>query len=307
MSTAPEVNPYAPMGATEEGEEIRKPPRWLALLVSFLTKPLAGAGLLVLGRTRPALIWMGLGLLAYLLYVLPVVHALSGVAAVLIVALWVAGIVVTATARPGTFLGWWPTVLISGSLTVAAIGGGLAIRVFVTEAFQIPSGAMIPTLFIGDHILVDKASPRVPARGDVIVFRYPQDPSTDYIKRVVGLPGEQVSFKDGQVLVDGKPLPQRKLDDACPPDGDGSCAIFEESAGGRSYRIMKLREGGDTEPFQVPPDAVFVAGDNRDNSNDSRVWGALPLAMIKGRARTVWFSKEPEGEVRWDRCGIPIR
>ena len=142
----------------------------------------------------------------------------------------------------------------------------LFLRAFVVEAFKIPSGSMIPTLEIGDHIFVNKFiyDFRKPHRGDVIVFKYPPDPSQDYIKRVVGVEGDRVEVRDGRVWVNGTSYGEAN----CPPGSRWGC------------------DG----PTIVPQDHLFVMGDNRDDSSDSRFWGFVPAKLIKGEAMFVWYS-----------------
>jgi len=185
------------------------------------------------------------------------------------------------------------------------------IRSVVAEPFRIPSGSMIPTLEIGDFILVNKfayglrfpftalrlVSVGEPRRGDVIVFRYPEDPSLDYIKRIVGLPGDEIMVRDNVLHVNGVAVDKRFVsrysfrDDTC----DSSTArLYDEQLDAVQHAIlnadasvMALAEYG---PAVVPPDTVFVMGDNRDNSSDSRRWGPVPRSYIKGRAMVIWFS-----------------
>lgn len=175
----------------------------------------------------------------------------------------------------------------------------LFIRTFVVQAFKIPSGSMKPTLLVGDHILVNKfiygikvpftdrtlVSVAAPKRGDVIVFKFPRDTSKDYIKRVVGLPGDQIEIIDRRLLINGKPV-----DD---PHAFYSLAgIMPDSF---------LRHFG---PIAVPPDHLFVMGDNRDESSDSRVWGFVPMSYVKGKAFLIYWSWD-QGNfgVRWTRLG----
>jgi signal peptidase I len=152
-----------------------------------------------------------------------------------------------------------------------------AIRTFVLQAFKIPSGSMLPTLEIGDHILVNKFLYYFtnPQRGDVIVFKFPQDESRDFIKRVIGLPGETIEVRGKQVLVNGVAL-------------DEPYAVYGDVP---ALRGMEREHWG---PQVVPPGQLFVMGDNRDHSMDSRVWGFLQIAKVKGRAFMVYFSIRSE-------------
>lgn len=305
------ADPYVPMPAAVAGRgEEGGAPRWLAIVMSLVVVQFTGIGLVILGRWRLAVVWGVGGVVAGLplllswprlalvsLVVQPVVHF--------------AGVVATAVARRGAFKGRPRPYLTAAVVLVGCVVVMLARRAWLMEAFQIPSGAMMPALLVGDHILVDK-SVRAPARGDVIVFRYPPDPSVDYIKRVVGLPGETVSVHEGVFSIDGKPLEQRPLEEPCADFEieDAACGLFEERAGARAHRIARLSArgfGGGTAPVTLGPGQYFVVGDNRDNSNDSRVWGPVPAANIKGRATTIWYSDDPvRDEVRWGRTGMAI-
>jgi signal peptidase I len=194
-------------------------------------------------------------------------------------------------------------------LGAALLGTPLLLREYVIEAFQIPSGAMIPALLIGDHIFCSKWSQEV-GRGDVIVFRFPPDPTVDYIKRVVGLPGDVIQVSAAGLVINGRPVPRRLVGKECGEGmtGEGTaCEEWEESLDKHAFRV--LQQGGLAEPFGpavVPPGHVFVMGDNRDNSSDSRYWGAVPLANIKAHAMSIWWSRGPAG-VRWNRIGRTVR
>ena len=198
-----------------------------------------------------------------------------------------------------------------------AVAIALLLRAFVVEAFQIPSGSMIPTLEVGDHIFVAKFSYglvvpfsnkkilefREPARGDVIVFKYPQDPSIDYIKRVVGLPGEKVEVRNNEVFIDGKPMPREHVgpfhDDG--PTDDHDSELWHETLGTKQHDALQEpgRMPSNFGPLTVPPGNVFVMGDNRDNSSDSRVWGTVDHELIKGKALIVWWSRGTPDDAPW--------
>ncbi|MFZ5573387.1 MAG: signal peptidase I [Thermodesulfobacteriota bacterium] len=179
----------------------------------------------------------------------------------------------------------------------------MIIRTFIVQAFKIPSGSMKNTLLIGDHILVNKFIYGVkipfwgvtlipvatPQRGDIVVFEYPRDPSKDFIKRVVGVAGDVVSIRDKKVFVNGAPLE------------DGAYAIHSDD---------QLRVERDfLEPVKIPPNSLFVMGDNRDNSHDSRFWGFVELSEVKGKAFIIYWSWNSDNQdsilhyVRWGRIG----
>ncbi len=156
---------------------------------------------------------------------------------------------------------------------IIAVLLALVIRTFVVQAFKIPSGSMLPTLQIGDHILVNKFEYHFwpIRRGDIIVFKFPQDESRDFIKRVIGLPGETVEIRGKEVLVDGKPLKE-------------PYAVFSDGAFGRQMERERIG------PIVVPPHHLFMMGDNRDHSMDSRFWGFLDESKVKGKAFLIYFS-----------------
>ncbi|MCL6584770.1 MAG: signal peptidase I [bacterium] len=170
---------------------------------------------------------------------------------------------------------------------VIAIALALVIRTFVVQAFKIPSGSMIPTLLIGDHILVNKFIYRFekPERGDIIVFKYPQDPSRDFIKRLIGKPGDTLEIRNKQVFINGKPLYEPYV-------------IHE--GGEAAVGLSSVRDNYG--PITIPEGYFFVMGDNRDCSLDSRFWGLLPEDMIKGKAFIIYWSWDAESNwVRWSR------
>ena len=183
----------------------------------------------------------------------------------------------------------------------------LVLRSFVAEPFRIPSASMVPTLEVGDFILVNKYAyglrlPVVdrkvialgaPQRGDVVVFRYPPDPSQDFIKRVVGLPGDEVEYRERAIFINGERVPQQ--------DGRERLGTHEHQ--------LKLQPWVPDQPgrWVVPAGHFFVMGDNRDNSRDSRVWGFVPEANLVGRAFVVWMNWRPFASMpRWDRIGQRI-
>jgi signal peptidase I len=198
------------------------------------------------------------------------------------------------------------------------------VRSFLYEPFKIPSGSMEPTLVAGDFILVNKFTYGIrlpllnktvihvsePKRGDVMVFRYPIDPSTDYIKRVVGLPGDKIAYKNKHLTINGQKLAYEAEKDF--RDGLDYRAQFTENLSGVKHKILNSRELRlDAHPFDnyenkelcvydnnsvedftcsVPPGHYFMMGDNRDNSQDSRYWGFVPDENIVGKAVGIWMN-----------------
>jgi signal peptidase I len=207
----------------------------------------------------------------------------------------------------------------------------LVFRSFIAEPFRIPSGSMMPTLDVGDFILVNKFAYGLrwpvldtkflpigePHRGDVVVFRFPRDPTQNWIKRVIGLPGDEISFRDKQLYVNGQPVAH---DGARPYLDDGS----KESPGmarlgtiestedllGIKHQILEI-PGMQRSPegtWKVPPGEYFVMGDNRDNSEDSRYWGFLPEKNLVGKAFLIWLSwRGFEHGIEFHRMGTVVK
>jgi signal peptidase I len=177
---------------------------------------------------------------------------------------------------------------------VVAVILALFIRTFAVQAFKIPTGSMEPNLLIGDHLLVNKLvySPSLAPwedalfgkkpiqRGHVVVFKYPEEPWRDFIKRVIGLPGETVEVRGQQVLVNGRPIDDPYAHWTPRRTDDPESVSFHDGWG----------------PQVVPPGHLLVLGDNRDNSRDSRFWGFLPIDQVKGRALLVYWSYEATRE-----------
>lgn len=181
----------------------------------------------------------------------------------------------------------------------------LVLRSFVFEPFRIPSGSMKPTLLVGDFILVNKFAYGVrlpvihkkvletgaPERGDVAVFRYPRDPRLDYIKRIVGVPGDLLQYRNKRLSVNGVLVEQEILGDYDDPDGGRQSSVeIVEDLIGVEHRILNTRNAlnGDFE-VKVPEGMYFAMGDNRDNSNDSRYWKFVPEDHLVGKAFMVWM------------------
>jgi signal peptidase I len=216
---------------------------------------------------------------------------------------------------------------------VEALLIALVVRTFLFQPFNIPSGSMIPTLLVGDYLFVSKYSygysrfsfpfgfapitGRVfespPKRGDVAVFKLPSDTSTDYIKRVIGLPGDHIQMKLGRLYINGAEVPRKPIPDITTEDAYGHRvkvpSYIETLPGGVSHVIIQL--DGDngfyanTQVFTVPPNDYFMMGDNRDNSTDSRVppdqggVGYVPVENFVGRAEIIFFSVR-DGADAWE-------
>jgi signal peptidase I len=193
------------------------------------------------------------------------------------------------------------------------------VRSFIVEPFKIPSGSMMPTLLVGDYILVNKYTYGLrvpilnntfievnkPARGDVFVFHYPPDPSIDYIKRVVGLPGDRIAYQDKELMINGQKLTREDLG-AYEYVGQGLNMVlaenYREKLGDVSHQIL-IQDGvnmyepdmigakfANGEEIIVPDGHYFAMGDNRDNSSDGRVWGFVPERNLVGKAFFIWMN-----------------
>lgn len=190
----------------------------------------------------------------------------------------------------------------------------LLLRAFVFEPFRIPSKSMVPSLLVGDFVVVSKFSYGLrlpvthtkildtgqPRRGDIAVFRYPRDPGIDYIKRIVAVPGDTVAYHDKQLYINGKPVSRQDLGlyDGPDADLDSQMQAFKESlpGAGHAYKMLQVVDaaGPDVDEVEVPEGHYFAMGDNRDNSADSRIWGFVPEENLVGRATMIWLSLDFE-------------
>ncbi|MBE0439595.1 MAG: signal peptidase I [Gammaproteobacteria bacterium] len=201
----------------------------------------------------------------------------------------------------------------------------LVIRSFIVEPFRIPSASMLPTLHIGDFILVNKFAYGIrlpvlntkiletgePERGDVVVFRYPNDPNVDYIKRVVGLPGDTVGYFDKTIYINGEPVEhiQKQKDSSLVGIVPARIELHAEKLGQHEHTILIDYDIRRVEGETVVADGhYFVMGDNRDNSNDSRYWGTVPEQNLVGKAFFIWMSWDwNAGGIVWNRIGDAIK
>jgi signal peptidase I len=321
--TAPEPpNPYAPTdalshAAAADGNQpaARRPSRLGAVVVTLFAQPIAGAGFYLLGENRRFVAWTALALGVRALLVAAVwvpLPRFATFAFVAMVATSLASVLHTAVTKPRGAPRAHGALI--GLLFIAAgIGTGIAMKEWLVESFQIPAGSMLPTLEVGDHILVKKGSGDV-QRGDVVVFKFPQDTRTDYIKRVVAVGGDTVEVRGGVLSINGTPLDRQPLAQACSytegapgsPDADEHhCTPMREISGGRAYTIILEPDHAalDFPPTKIAPGELFMLGDNRDNSYDSRRWGTVKVDLVKGKATVIWWSRAPGHGVRWSRVG----
>ena len=201
----------------------------------------------------------------------------------------------------------------------------LVLRSFIVEPFRIPSSSMMPTLLIGDFILVNKFSYGIrlpvintkiieigkPERGDVMVFRYPKNPSLDYIKRVIALPGDKVGYFDKHVYINDQRITQQPLglyEGLGQGENMSNSLLQHEQLPSQEHDILIMQERPSIEGEIIVPDGhYFMMGDNRDNSNDSRYWGTVPEENIVGKAFMIWMNWDSSYKgVDWKRLGSTI-
>jgi signal peptidase I len=215
---------------------------------------------------------------------------------------------------------WWVEYSVSFFPVILIV---FLLRSFLVEPFKIPSSSMVPTLLVGDFILVNKftygirlpvANKKIvplgePQRGDVMVFRYPEDPTLDYIKRVVGVPGDRIEYRNKRLTINGNPVPVRQVDDYLSKERMQFSRRYVETVNGLEHEILLEDDApsfmAPSRSFPhaancnynmsglactVPPGHYFMMGDNRDNSSDSRVWGFVPDENIVGKAFFIWLN-----------------
>jgi signal peptidase I len=293
-------SPYAPPA---EAKAVERPPpsRGWALVLSLVA---TGAGHVYAGSWRRGIAWslglpiFGIGWLELLVRLH--VGRVALFLALLVVVPWLAMVsdAYGTAGRPGTR------------------GAAFLTRRYVVEAYKVPSGSMMPTLLDGDHFFVDKGR-WTPRRGDVVVFPFPEHREQDFVKRVVGLPGNRIEFEDGFLVVDGARAPTCRLGAGSVGVGDGATSgdVYVEVLDGRAHLMIIDRSvppSGHQGPWTVRPGEVFVAGDNRLNAYDSRMWfggqgGGVPIASVRGSGILIWLSAQSENRVgmRFDAPELP--
>jgi len=277
--------------------------RAVAVVASLLSP---GAGHLLFGMTRRGAAWALAGvLIPFPVLLLDSLQSTTLITAILLVTL-VTGLAVQIGAAidaarirlGGSTLPSWKRVALSVVVLITVVAGfGVlldpwdGVRERYLQAYVLPAGSMYPTLLPGDHFLVNKFIYRFqkPARGDVVVFKYPVDENRDFVKRVIGVGGEDIYIKDRHVFVNCRPP-------------EPSCQPIKDPWG---YYGERVGVGGETfGPVHVPPDSYFVMGDNRNNSQDSRYWGFVKRDKIKGRAFLIYWSWDSDRHwLRWWRLG----
>ncbi|NYE62649.1 signal peptidase I [Duganella sp. 1224] len=293
-----------------------KPKKWIAVVLGILASPLA---FLYVGAPRWALLAFALSLVVGIAsFLVPGQQALFGVLSLALMVLWIWRAYRFAGQRrfdePRPWYSRWHGIV--GVVVVASLVA-MSLRVFVYEPFRIPSSAMLPTLPVGANVLVQKwgygyygtmgyrlghgAMTAPLSRGDILVFDYPVDPRQTYIKRVVGLPGDKIVYRDKHVLVNGVDVRGQQLADYLDPERLAYRQRYREKLDQTVHDIL-LNDGvpsrqpgagrdlskdctddGETLSCTVPPASYFVMGDNRDNSLDSRYWGFVPASAVLGK------------------------
>jgi signal peptidase I len=279
----------------------------VAFIVSLI---LPGTPHAAYGRTWRGALWVGIGLTGLL------AANWVGPAAVLLVVVCCLGaaIDICFLRRPPR-LRW-----IHGLVFLVVTGTALSlVRRFVIEAYKLPSGGMIPTFQVGDHVFVDHTSARHPHRGEVVVYRRAEQDDTFFVKRVVALGGDTVELRGRTLYVNGAAVPERVIDadyrywdhnDEVEAWVQRPAILAEEMLDGVAFRVVHNRTEEPARPgryatdgpYQVPAGMVFFLGDNRENSNDSRFTGPVPAARCLGRAAWIWWSQGHDGP-HWDRIG----
>lgn len=304
----------------------KKPSRAAAALLALLC---TGLGQAYLGQWRRALLWalvpLGAILSVVLLVVLGRTSALFGSLIFALVFLFygarVGALLDVFALREARFQATpaWRWIAFGALITLAEVSTALTVRTFLMQAFKMPSGSMSPTLRTQDHVMADMlAFHRLPKRGQLAIFKFPGDPSQDFLKRIIALPGDELEMKSSHPWLNGWPVPHCRLGKAKLPDAD------EWSEGGelevefladQAYLVYldgARASDANQGPWVVPAEQVYVLGDNRNNSSDSRAWdngrgAGVPYRLLKGEPLFVWLAFSPGGAtVDWKRTGIPL-
>jgi len=280
----------------------RKP--WIAGLLTFFT---IGLGHLYSGKAKKGIVLYFLGQGTILAIFLPLIWLSPNILVFLLAVVCALGFLIFCildtirvsrrnklTYELKKYNRWYVYVLVLAvNLLLIQPGVESAIKSDILQAYRIPSGAMKPTLQIGDHILADKYTYKKtePKRGDIVIFPFPEDPSKDFIKRVVGVSGETIEIIDKQISINGEIIEE-------PFVIHTDSNIFRD----------KKRPRDNFGPVKVPDDSLFVMGDNRDHSYDSRCWGFVRKASVKGKAASIYWSWDKDSSsVRWNRIGSKVR
>jgi signal peptidase I len=287
----------------------KRPRLFLAAFLSLMT---AGLGQMAIGHWRRGAFWyavvlsLAVGMVVTSALTLP--RAMWALFALAVTAQIAAVVDTFRLSRPAVLPG-------AGAILLILLGFGVYYEILagharrlVVESFRMPSPSMYPTIDPRDHFFVNKR-PGQYRRGDVVLFKYPLDPEITYAKRIVAIGGDTLEIRAGQLVVNGTSVDRAQTGEPCRPAPlAAACTVWRERLDGREYRVITDDDGRalDFEARTVPPGNVFVMGDNRDNSNDSRVWGPVKAELLLGRMTWIWWSSGPEG-IRWERMNQEIR
>lgn len=224
-------------------------------------------------------------------------------------------------------MAWKQSLLTVGGAILAAF----LVRQLVLTAYKVPTGSMQPALMPGDFIFSLRTAyglripgmraalfEKTPHRGDLVVFTYPNQPETNYVKRVIALPGDRVQIVNNRLILNGEPLRYEQMDFLSSENPNPTLFdLFNEVAGESHWKVILEKGAKDRDfgPLVVPPGEIFLLGDNRDTSDDSRYWGTVPVSQIRGRAILIWMSLDWQNKwgdnrfprLRWERMFLPVR
>ena len=285
----------------------RSPIRRILAFVLVLLNP--GLGLTVMGRPGRGLKWLIVALLSLGVFTVGVVAGHSYLA-------WLGLVLVPATRLAETVDTLRIPALVNpprhskllliGVVMIAAVTLGTEGLRRLARMYRLPTPAMYPTLESGDYIMTSHVW-SVIERGDVIAYTYPLDEAKSYVHRVVGLPGDTIEIRDERLILNGNPVEMKPTDQVCQTLGR-SCTIWRETIGTKTYSIALMNESRFAQPFGpevIPEGHLFVLGDNRENSADSRYWGYVPMDLVLGKPRFVYLSWNESG-IQWNRINLAV-
>ena len=284
--------------------------KWRRVLAVILSIFNAGAGHVALGYPRRGVLWFAASIvsdIACFAAILMNAPTLLWIIVGLLVAIRLSSIALTVRSPLQDLqLGKAKTGLLIVLMIVLMQVAGIGLT-SVAQAGWIPSESMYPAIWIGDHFFLSRISLKV-GRGDVISFEYPEDRSKTLVKRIVGIGGDSIQMLDGQLILNGVPVPSERTEEPCVINND-RCVIWRETLDGKSYRVVRLFETGgnstDFGPATIAPGYLFVLGDSRDNSLDSRHFGAISVDLVRGNPLFVYWSSNESG-IHWNRINQRI-
>jgi len=294
-------NPLSDSAGSPKSAVLR---RTLAILLSILD---AGPGHVAMGYPKRGAKWFASALLLYAAFVGSIASGalVSGCLFFgLLVCLRIAAIRDTARINvPATAPFSLIAVILFGMIVASYMAGVVGIQ--FARAYRMPTPSMYPSLEVGDRFLSSRILGNL-QRGQVIVFNYPRDRTKSYVQRLVGLPGDTIEMRRGELIVNGKLINKDPLSDSC-GTLEMECTIWKETIDGNTHKIAMVKEeylfdprSREFGPVTVPAGQLFVLGDNRDNSADSRYWGYLPIELVRAKPKVIYWSSGDTG-IRWNR------